>query len=61
MRQLQGVLGPAPPIGLRLQLPCRLRQLAHDVLTYQDVETPGHPTHEARAPGAAFLRERLTR
>jgi dienelactone hydrolase len=31
----------------------------HSVLTNKDVETPGHPTHEARARVTAFLRERL--
>ncbi|WP_222195581.1 dienelactone hydrolase family protein [Modestobacter italicus] len=31
----------------------------HMVLTSKDVETPGHPTHEARAQVVAFLRERL--
>ena len=32
----------------------------HSVLTSADVETPGHPTHTARAEVTAFLRERLT-
>jgi dienelactone hydrolase len=32
----------------------------HMVLTSADVETPGHPTHEARAQVVAFLRQRLT-
>jgi len=31
----------------------------HMVLTSKDVETPGHPTHEAREQVVAFLRERL--
>jgi dienelactone hydrolase len=31
----------------------------HSVLTSADVDTPGHPTHEARAEVTAFLRERL--
>lgn len=31
----------------------------HQVLTSADVETPGHPTHEARAEITAFLHERL--
>jgi dienelactone hydrolase len=31
----------------------------HSVLTSKDVETPGHPTHEAREQVVAFLRERL--
>ncbi|WP_164701614.1 dienelactone hydrolase family protein [Modestobacter sp. KNN46-3] len=36
-------------------------QQEHRVLTSADVETPGHPTHEARAQVVAFLRERLAR
>ena len=31
----------------------------HSVLTSKDVETPGHPTHEARDQVTAFLRQRL--
>ncbi|WP_138760051.1 dienelactone hydrolase family protein [Modestobacter altitudinis] len=31
----------------------------HMVLTSKDVDTPGHPTHEARAQVTTFLRERL--
>jgi dienelactone hydrolase len=31
----------------------------HMVLTSKDVETPGHPTNEARAQVVAFLRQRL--
>ncbi|WP_369135350.1 dienelactone hydrolase family protein [Modestobacter sp. I12A-02662] len=31
----------------------------HMVLTSEDVETPGHPTNDARAQVVAFLRERL--
>ena len=31
----------------------------HSVLTSADVNTPGHPTHEARAEVTAFLRDRL--
>lgn len=31
----------------------------HRVLTSADVETPGHPTHQAREQVVAFLRERL--
>ncbi|MCZ2822838.1 MULTISPECIES: dienelactone hydrolase family protein [unclassified Modestobacter] len=34
-------------------------QREHQVLTSADVETPGHPTHEAREQVVAFLRERL--
>jgi hypothetical protein len=32
----------------------------HSVLTSKDVETPGHPTHEARAQVVDFLRQRLS-
>jgi dienelactone hydrolase len=31
----------------------------HSVLTSKDVDTPGHPTNEARTKVTAFLRERL--
>jgi dienelactone hydrolase len=31
----------------------------HSVLTSKDVDTPGHPTNEARAQVTTFLRERL--
>jgi dienelactone hydrolase len=34
-------------------------QNEHMVLTSKDADTPGHPTHEARAQVTAFLRERL--
>ena len=33
---------------------------AHNVLTYKDVEQPGHPTNEARRQVVEFLKERLT-
>lgn len=36
-------------------------QREHSVLTGADVDTPGHPTNEARAAVTAFLRERLHR
>ncbi|MCZ2821264.1 dienelactone hydrolase [Modestobacter sp. VKM Ac-2977] len=36
-------------------------QQEHRVLTSADVETPGHPTYEAREQVVAFLRERLAR
>jgi len=32
----------------------------HSVVTSKDVETPGHPTHDARTEVVAFLRERLS-
>jgi hypothetical protein len=31
----------------------------HMVLTSKDVDTPGHPTYEARAQVTSFLRQRL--
>jgi dienelactone hydrolase len=36
-----------------------IKKNEHSVLTSADVETRGHPTHEARAQVTAFLRERL--
>jgi hypothetical protein len=33
----------------------------YSVLTSADVDTPGHPTRQARAEVPAFLRERLAR
>jgi hypothetical protein len=39
--------------------PAGLGQHEHVVLTSKDVETPGHPTNEARAQVVAFLRECL--
>ena len=39
--------------------PAGIGRREHMVLTSKDVETPGHPTHEARAQVTAFLRERL--
>ena len=39
--------------------PAGIGKNEHMVLTSKDVETPGHPTHEARAQVVAFLRERL--
>ena len=39
--------------------PAGIGKREHMVLTSTDVETPGHPTNEARARVVAFLRERL--
>jgi dienelactone hydrolase len=39
--------------------PAGIGRREHMVLTSKDVETPGHPTNEARAQVVAFLRERL--
>jgi dienelactone hydrolase len=44
--------GPGNPHGLGRR--------EHMVLTSADVETPGHPTNDARARVVAFLRERLS-
>jgi hypothetical protein len=49
------------PISLnsRTGNPAGIGKREHMVLTSKDVETPGHPTHEARAQVTAFLKERL--
>jgi dienelactone hydrolase len=39
--------------------PAGIGKRQHMVLTSKDVETPGHPTNEARAQVVAFLRARL--
>ena len=39
--------------------PAGIGRNEHMVLTSKDVDTPGHPTNEARAQVTAFLRERL--
>jgi dienelactone hydrolase len=39
--------------------PAGIGKREHQVLTSRDVETPGHPTHEAREQVVTFLRERL--
>jgi hypothetical protein len=39
--------------------PAGIGKNEHMVLTSKDADTPGHPTHEARAQVTAFLRERL--
>lgn len=49
------------PLGRGDRNPPGAGRFAHNVLTYEDVEQPGHPTNEARAQVTAFLRERLTR
>jgi hypothetical protein len=49
----------AIPISSRPGNPAGIGRHEHSVLTGADVETPGHPTHEARAQVTAFLRERL--
>ena len=49
------------PVGIssRPGNPAGIGKREHKVLTSKDVETPGHPTNEARAQVVAFLRERL--
>lgn len=39
--------------------PAGIGKHEHRVITSEDVETPGHPTNEAREQVVAFLRERL--
>jgi dienelactone hydrolase len=60
---LEQVFGPgwrAIPLNSGEDNPHGIGKREHSVLTSLDVETPGHPTHEARAEVTAFLRERLT-
>lgn len=40
--------------------PAGIGKREHMVLTSKDVDTPGHPAHEARDQVTAFLRERLS-
>ncbi|WP_369140316.1 dienelactone hydrolase family protein [Modestobacter versicolor] len=47
------------PLNSRPGNPAGISSTEHSVLTSKDVETPGHPTHEARAQVVDFLRERL--
>jgi dienelactone hydrolase len=49
----------AIPLDSRPGNPAGIRKTEHSVLTSADVETPGHPTHEARAEVVEFLRSRL--
>jgi dienelactone hydrolase len=61
-RALRAVFGDGwLPVALnsRPGNPAGIGRNEHMVLTSDDVETPGHPTHEARAQVTAFLRERL--
>jgi hypothetical protein len=61
-RSLRAVFGDGwlPfPISSRPGNPDGIGRHEHSVLTSKDVDTPGHPTHEARAQVVAFLRERL--
>jgi hypothetical protein len=39
--------------------PAGIGKREHMVLTSKDVQTPGHPTHEAREQVVTFLRDRL--
>src|SRR3954468_10270712 len=47
------------PISSRPGNPAGIGKHEHMVLTSKDVDTPGHPTHEARRQVVEFLRERL--
>jgi dienelactone hydrolase len=61
--ELEKAFGPgwrAIPLDSSKGNPHGIGRFEHQVLTSDDVETPGHPTHEARAEVTAFLRERLT-
>ena len=61
-RSLRAVFGDGwlpVSISSRPGNPAGIGTNEHSVLTSKDVETPGHPTHEARAQVTAFLRERL--
>jgi hypothetical protein len=62
--ELEQAFGPgwrAIPLDSRPGNPHGIGKREHSVLTSADVETPGHPTHEARAEITTFLRERLLR
>jgi dienelactone hydrolase len=61
-RSLRAVFGDGwLPIAInsRSGNPAGIGKREHTVLTSKDVDTPGHPTNEARAQVVAFLRERL--
>jgi dienelactone hydrolase len=60
---LEKAFGPgwrAIPLNSKPGNPHGIGKREHSVLTSADVETPGHPTHEARAEITAFLTQRLT-
>ncbi|MCW2581028.1 MAG: Dienelactone hydrolase [Blastococcus sp.] len=60
--ELEKAFGPgwrAIPLNSKKGNPHGIGRHEHSVLTSADVETPGHPTHEARAQVTAFLQERL--
>jgi dienelactone hydrolase len=60
--ELEKAFGPgwrAIPLNSEPGNPHGIGRREHSVLTSADVETPGHPTHEARAQVTAFLRHRL--
>ena len=61
--ELEAAFGPgwrAIPLNSKAGNPDGIGKREHSVLTSADVETPGHPTHTARAEVTAFLRERLS-
>jgi dienelactone hydrolase len=47
------------PLGSGDRNPPGVGRFAHNVLTYEDVEQPGHPTNTARAQVVAFLTDTL--
>ena len=49
----------AIPLNSKPGNPDGIGKREHSVLTSADVDTPGHPTHTARAEVTAFLRQRL--
>jgi dienelactone hydrolase len=60
--ELEKAFGPgwrAIPINSKKGNPHGIGRTEHSVLTSADVDTPGHPTHEARAEITAFLHERI--
>jgi dienelactone hydrolase len=60
--ELEKAFGPgwrAIPLNSKPGNPDGIGKREHSVLTSADVETPGHPTHRARAEVTAFLHERL--
>ena len=61
-RAIEATFGPgwrAIPIDSSPGNPAGIGKREHSVLTSADVETPGHPTHEARTQVTEFLRSRL--
>jgi dienelactone hydrolase len=62
-RSLRAVFGDGwlpIPLNSRPGNPAGIGKHEHSVLTSKDVDTPGHPTNEARAQVVEFLRQRLS-